>query len=332
MLPRRSLAFPLSLGIILICLLVMVLVGWILVTAFAAVRESESSVFWVLLPLGTIVLCAILAGVGFYLAYSVNSIRTNRQYANFVDAVTHELKSPIASLKLGLETMSRHRLSSDDTEKFTRAMQKDVHRLDRLISHLLQAAGLKVQPTEPDSELIDLKEFLRDCVVDVCTYHDFSEENISIETNDVRLYGSSLDFEIIFRNLIDNAVKYSGTPPRIEIVVTKLTRGTSDILLVAIENNGKSVPDSEKELVFNRFERTGVELERTKPGVGLGLYIVRMLLKRHRGTIRLETPQSNEGTRVVVEVPLASPTPSESQDIEATADENSQVQGEVLVV
>ena len=125
----------------MICLLILVIVGWILVTISGALREN-GSVYWVWLILGTIVLCGILAGVAFYLAQLVNSIRVNRRQANFIDAVTHELKSPIASLRLGLETMSRRKLSTEDMNKFTRAMKKDVHRLDRLVSHLLDAAGL----------------------------------------------------------------------------------------------------------------------------------------------------------------------------------------------
>ena len=309
MLHRRSLALPLALGITMICLLIVVIVGWILVTISGALRENGSSVYWVWLVLGTVVLCSILAGVAFYLAYAVNSIRINRRQANFIDAVTHELKSPMASLRLGLETMSRRKLSPQDTEKFTRAMKKDVHRLDRLISHLLDAAGLNVTEDDYRSETFDISEVIKDCISDVCTYHEFPEKLIAFSDQPIVHFGPVQDFEIIFRNLIDNAVKYSGKPPMISIHARKALsdpriENNAGAMIIEMENNGASVPDTEKQRVFERFERTGIELERTKPGVGLGLFIVKMLLKRNEGRIRLETPESGEGTRVVVEIPI----------------------------
>lgn len=300
MLPRRSLAVPLSLGITMICLLVMVLIGWILVTSFAAIKETNTSIFWVLLPLGTFILCCVLAGVAFYLAFSVKSIHINRRQANFIDAVTHELKSPIASIKLGLETMTRRQLSEKDMGMFTSAMKKDVRRLDRLISHLLHAASLNVENDEIVAEEFEFSKVVDECITDVCTYHAFDRSNIEVSIGSTRYFAAVMDFEIIFRNLLDNAVKYSGTPPKISVCLDETSDGS---IIVAIENNGTSVPDAERDRVFNRFERTGIELERTKPGVGLGLFIVRFLLKRNRGSVRLETPEHGGGTRVIVELP-----------------------------
>ena len=99
MFPRRSLALPLALGIAMICLLIVVIVGWILVTVWGALDNSGSSFYLVWLIVGTVILCGILAGVAFYLSFVVNSVQINLRQANFIDAVTHELKSPIASLR-----------------------------------------------------------------------------------------------------------------------------------------------------------------------------------------------------------------------------------------
>ncbi|MEC9093304.1 MAG: HAMP domain-containing sensor histidine kinase [Planctomycetota bacterium] len=296
----------------MICLVIVVIVGWILVTISGALSENGSWVYWVWLVLGTVVLCCILAGVAFYLAYAVNSIRINRRQANFIDAVTHELKSPMASLRLGLETMSRRKLSSQDMDKFTKAMKKDVHRLDRLISHLLNAAGLHLADGDSKGEVFDVCEVIKECIADVCTYHEFPETSIQFSEQSILHFGPVQDFEIVFRNLIDNAVKYCGKPPVISINVRNNLPGSriennEGVLIIEIENNGVSVPDSERQRVFQRFERTGIELERTKPGVGLGLFIVKMLLKRHQGRISLENPNGEEGTRVVVELPIQSP-------------------------
>ena len=253
--------------------------------------------------------------MAFYLAQLVNSIRVNRRQANFIDAVTHELKSPIASLRLGLETMSRRKLSTEDMNKFTRAMKKDVHRLDRLVSHLLDAAGLNVATDDLGSEIFDVREVIQECILEVCTYHQFPETNIILSEEPILHFGPVQDFEIIFRNLVDNAVKYCGDPPRITIEGELLAgAGTANrIMVIGIENNGASVPESEKKRVFERFERTGIELERMKPGVGLGLFIVRMLLQRNRGKIEIQTPKGGEGTRIHVEIPVQN-LPAEEDD------------------
>ena len=308
MLPRRSLALPLSLGIVMICLLVALLVGWIIVTVYAGIRDSGSSVYWVLLPIGTVVLGCVLAGVSIYLAISVKSLQVNRQQANFIDAVTHELKSPIAALKLGLETISRRQLSGDDKEKFTQAMKKDINRLDRLISHLLSAAGLNVE-SKPDMERVDLRQLVEESIEEVCTYRDFDAAHIRIDGECQAFTGPILDFGIVMRNLIDNAVKYSANPPVIKVsMAMSSSSGNQDPkwVILTIDNNGAVVKPSERASVFNRFERTGLELERTKPGVGLGLYIVRLLLDRNQGTIELDAPPDFAGTRVIVKLPFQS--------------------------
>lgn len=306
MFPRRSITFPLALGIAMICLLIVVIVGWILVTIRGALQENGSPVYWVWLIVGTVILCSILAGLAFYLSFLINSVRINLRQANFIDAVTHELKSPIASLRLGLETIARRKLSPEELERFVRAMKKDIFRLDRLVSHLLDAAGLNVGD-QPVREPCDWRQIVADCAAEVCAYRDFPVADIEWEVESFEHCGPIQDYEIIVRNLIDNAVKYCGDPPQIRITVSsrETARGEQRLIL-KVENNGSSVPDSEKKRVFDRFERTEFELERTKPGVGLGLYIVQLLVKRNQGRIRLETPESGEGTRVIVEVPLES--------------------------
>lgn len=299
----------------MIVLLIVVLVGWILVSVSGATGEDGSPVYWLWLIVGTVILCCILAGFAYYLSYLVSSVRVNRRQANFIDAVTHELKSPIASLRLGLETVSRRKLSDEDLHRFAAAMTKDVRRLDRLISHLLDAAGLNVVSAASANETFLVGEVLRDCIGDVCTYHEVSEELIKLEIPEISHHGPLADFEIIFRNLIDNAVKYSGDPPEIRVTVREVVddrRPDQSMLVAEIENNGKSISPWERDRVFERFERTGSELQRTRRGVGLGLYIVRMLVNRNRGRIRIQDAQSGEGTRIRVEIPLAKCPASES--------------------
>ncbi len=150
--PRRSIRFPVLLGIVLIVLLVALTVGWVIVSASAALGSEHSGVYWTLLAVGSTLFVLVLVGVVFYLALSVKAIRLNQRQSNFIDAVTHELKSPIASLKLYLQTLTRHQVTAEQQADFQRFMLADVRRLDELIDHLLDAARLE------HSELIDGEE------------------------------------------------------------------------------------------------------------------------------------------------------------------------------
>src|SRR5215813_2066815 len=143
MLPRRSIRWPIALGVILIVLVVVLTVGWIIVSASAALKSEHSGVYWTLLAIGSTFFVLVLVGVILYLILSVKAIRLNQRQSNFIDAVTHELKSPIASLKLYLQTLTRHQVTAEQQSDFQRFMLQDLDRLDGLIDHLLDAARLE---------------------------------------------------------------------------------------------------------------------------------------------------------------------------------------------
>src|SRR6185295_17661220 len=140
------------------------IVGWVILT----VREvDESAVFWVLLLVGTLFLVLVLVGVVLYLFISIKGIRLNRRQSNFIDSVSHELKSPIASLKLYLQTLSRRTVDEQRQADFYRFMLDDVARLDNLINHMLDAARLDQQPVEPEVD-VELADMLQNCADVVC--------------------------------------------------------------------------------------------------------------------------------------------------------------------
>ena len=158
---RTSLRWPITLGVIMIVLVVALIVGWVVVTMLGTER---SAAYWALLAVGTTFLVLVLVGVVLYLLISIKEIRLNRRQSNFVDSVTHELKSPIASLKLCLQTLSRRNVDEQRQADFYRFMLDDLARLDNLINHMLDAARLDQQPVEAeivDVELLPLAEKLR---------------------------------------------------------------------------------------------------------------------------------------------------------------------------
>src|SRR6185503_7830143 len=171
MFERRSLKLPITLGVIMIVLLVVLTVGWILLTAFILWQHGNPALGWTLLTVGTSFLVIVLVGVVIYLTLSIKSINLNQRQSNFVDSVTHELKSTIASLKLYLQTLTRQPVSDDERSNFHSMMLDDVERLDQLINHLLDAARLQRLNQSRETSELRLDVILRECALAVCSAH-----------------------------------------------------------------------------------------------------------------------------------------------------------------
>lgn len=296
MLERRSLSWPITLGVVMIVLVVALTVGWVLL----GLGERGGAFYWTLLAVGTTFLLLVLAGVITYLALSVKAINLNRRQANFMDSVTHELKSPIASLKLYLQTLNRRTLTHEEQANFFRFMLEDVERLDHLINHILDAARLERKPTAGEEEDIELAGFLRQCAEEVRLRHRAAEDSIAVDVKPSMVRTRRVDIDMIFRNVIDNAFKYGGSEPKIEVT----SRLTDDGMIVTeIKDNGPGIPFRFRRKIFRRFVRLGSELEREKPGTGLGLYIVYTLVRRMRGKVRVLDQPSGIGTVFEISLP-----------------------------
>jgi signal transduction histidine kinase len=303
MIERRSLKWPITLGVTMIVLIVALTVGWVLLAVFGAIKDQRSApIYWTLLPVGTLFLVLILVGVVFYLALSVKAINLNQRQSNFIDSVTHELKSPIASLKLYLQTMDRHPLNAEQYEGFVRFMLDDVERLDNLVNHLLDAARLTSMPRHGEMEEVSVDEVVRTCAKEVCLRHRQALDRIHLDLAPAVVSARHVDLAMIFRNLLDNAVKYAGEPPEVSVVSQLSPDGW---LVTSISDNGRGVPRSMRNQVFQRFVRLGMELERDKPGTGLGLYIVHTLVRRLGGQVRVIDRTNATGTVFEVRLPGA---------------------------
>lgn len=287
---RRSLGWPITLGVVMIVLLVALLVGWIVL----------SIGYWSVLAVGATFLLLVLAGVILYLTIAVKQISLNQRQSNFIDSVTHELKSPIASLKLYLQTLSRRQVTEQQQADFYRFMLDDLDRLDMLINHLLDAARLDRAPMEQESSDVRLDLVLRTCAETVCHRRRLPSETVSVEAAPSLVRARPVDVEIIFRNLIDNAVKYSG--PNAQVSVESWTNGRGAVV-TRVSDNGPGIPAKLRRKIFGRFVRLGNELERATSGTGLGLYIVRTLVGRMRGKIGVRGRGSQAGTVFEVELP-----------------------------
>ncbi len=313
MFKRSSLKLPITLGVLMIVSVIVLTVGWILLSAFGASSDSRwAPLYWTILTVGTAFFAFVLVGVVMYLTLSVEAINLNRRQSNFIDSITHELKSPLASLKLYLQTLGRRQVSREEQADFVRFMLDDVERLDSLINHLLDAARLEHRVADSDLEDIDVAENLRQCAEVVCLRYRLPTEVIHLDLEHCIVQARAIDLDLIFRNLIDNAVKYASRDPVVEV---SAKHHGMEQCIIQISDNGKGIPPALRRKIFGRFFRRGNELERETKGLGLGLYIVRTLVRRLHGKIQVTDREGAAGTTFAVTLPVKRvETPSAASD------------------
>jgi signal transduction histidine kinase len=294
MIRRSSLKWPIVLGVILLVLIVALLVFWIVAQA----PQGQ----WGLLTLGIVFFSLILIGVVLYFVLTLKEIRLTRRQANFIDSVTHELKSPIASIKLYLQTMQIRNVGEEQQREFHKMMMEDVERLDSLIDHLLVAAKLDHDQREEPAEDIPLLPILQSCREEILRRYNLAPEQVALICPELAVVrGRTKDLEMIVTNLLDNAAKYAGNPAQLQVSVE--SRLHQRRLVLKFSDNGKGISFDLRRKLFQRFERGGSELERTTQGTGLGLYLVRSLVAGLKGRIHVHSRGILKGATFDVELP-----------------------------
>ncbi|MDO4584157.1 MAG: HAMP domain-containing sensor histidine kinase [Planctomycetia bacterium] len=302
---RRTLIFLIVLTVLMIILLLLLIFAWIFVTLRAVWNQPEdSTVFWTFLPLGSLFLTLLLTGVIIYLVTSIKVLNLNVLQSSFMDSMTHELKTPIASLKLYLQTISRYGLSIHEEKAFLTHMMEDVERLDRLITQVVRAGQLGAgQKIAGSPETFWMSELLQEITREMTSRHQKPLSCVQLKISEEEpITTSRILLEIIFRNLIDNALKYSGEEPLIHVSVRQTRNGQ---IAARVVDNGPGIPRNLQKKVFHRFYRIGRELERSQKGTGLGLYIVKMCVQQLHGEIRVVNNTHRVGTTFILRIPVS---------------------------
>jgi signal transduction histidine kinase len=290
---RRALQWSITLSVVLMVLNVTLMVCWIVLLA-------EHS-YWSALAIGTVVFVLILVGLSFYLVLTMKEVRLNQRQANFIDSVTHELKSPIAALRLYLETLQMRVLERDQQEEFYSVMEQELNRLDHLISQLLEVGRLDAIGQQADPEDIVMEPLLRQCARTACAHHKCEEPEVfTFEIEPTIIHTRSMLLEMIFGNLMDNAIKYGGENPKVDIQARLTDSGK---VIIRVADNGEGVPLELRKKIFQIFYRGGSELERRRKGTGLGLYIARTLIHLLKGKISVHNRVGQPGSVFEVELP-----------------------------
>jgi signal transduction histidine kinase len=302
---RSTIGLPVTLSVSIMALNVVLMICWIIIL----VNQSG----WAALAVGVVAFTLILIGASLWLVLTIKEIRLNHRQANFVDSVTHELKSPIAALQLYLETlrMRNRDLNDAQREEFHAVMEQELHRLDRLISQLLEVGRLDAIGEQEEPEEMEVAALLKQAVESAALHHQVpAAEVFNFDVPPLRLNGRRIVLELILSNLVDNAVKYGGEPPRVDISARE---APGQKLHLSIRNNGQGIPYDDRKKVFQIFYRGGSELERRRKGTGLGLYIVHTLVRRLKGRIAVhDRPDGESGCVFEVDLPGLVPAPIET--------------------
>jgi signal transduction histidine kinase len=287
---RKSAIFFLVLGICLIGLAVALNVGWILLN----LREVA------LLVLGIIFFALIITGLVLNTIFLLREIRRNEQHDTFINAVTHELKTPIASIKLYLETLKTRELPEERRREFYDRMLADSNRLLGTVEQVLQAGRTSEKNRGTRFDEIDLNGFLEETIDLVRARHNLENGAVrySAPTNEIKIVGDKGELQTAFTNLLDNAVKYSAGDPKISIRVKSSAMNKADIY---IKDNGVGIPPADLKRIFKRFYR--VSQSAGPKGTGLGLAIVQSIIVRHGGRVGAESKGEGKGSTFWVQLP-----------------------------
>lgn len=304
---RRSIGLPLALGIVLTILVVALAVGWqiIVVGDPRPAAADLRTVDWVLLVLGTLFFALVLAGLIWLWIWLIREMRLNQRQRAFLDAVTHEMKTPLASLRLYLDTLTRHDPEAERRQHFLERMRDDLDRLDGTVDQVLAAARAEEPGRPVPRGRVSLADLLGECISEIRTRHALPEESVRLDVvtrADVR--GNATELSVVFRNLLENAVKYSPDPVDVRV---RVEQNGSDRVEVDIRDRGIGIPPAELRKIFQRFYRAGRDVQRTASGLGLGLFIVRNLVRRQGGRVVARSEGSGEGSRFVVTLRAAPP-------------------------
>ena len=261
-----------------------------------------------LLVAGLILFPLIITGAILNTVFLVREIRRNEQHENFINAVTHELKTPIASVKLHLQTLQQRKVDEAKRQEFYQVMVEDCDRLLSTVEQVLRAGKLRHRADRAAFQPVDLVRVMDECLALAQTRYRLTPGELTYRSTFApgsrpRVLGDEDDLKAVVLNLVDNAIKYSGDAVTVAV---ELAQTDSRAATIRVTDKGVGIPVSEHSQIFNRFYRVpGVMTTRIK-GAGLGLFIVRAVVARHGGAVFAQSDGPGLGTTFTVQLPLTS--------------------------
>lgn len=288
---QKAVAFYITLGSVLVAIALYLNVGWI-ITHYKRVGP---------LVLGIIFFALIISGIVIYTVFLVLEIRRNDQHNSFIDAVTHELKTPIASIRLYLETLQSRELSAEQRGHFYRIMLDDSDRLLYTVEQVLKAGAEGHKREKVDFQPVPIAALVEDIAQVVRLRYHLAPDELAVnsQADGIDVLGDPEDLRTAISNLLDNAVKYSPKKRRIEVSLS----ADAEFVSLQVADRGIGIPPKELKKIFARFYRVPLKGVRSVKGTGLGLFIVHSIVKRHGGRVYAQSLGEERGSVFTIELP-----------------------------
>jgi two-component system, OmpR family, sensor histidine kinase SenX3 len=291
---RKSVAFFITLGVCLIMLAVALNVGWIILNW----REVA------LLVLGIVFFDLLIFGLIINTTFLIREIRRKEQHDAFINAVTHELKTPVASIRLYLETLKTRDVDEQQRQEFYNIMLADSDRLNKTVEQVLRASRMRHRQRRIATSAINLGEMVRECLELARVQYGLNETHLmyteSPEASNARVSGDMDELRSAFANLLDNAVKYSDDEVR---VIVSVSAPDEKRVTVRVADRGIGIPQTQLKRIFKRFYRVPGQFMARVKGTGLGLFIVKSVVKKHGGRVYAESAGPGQGSIFTVQLP-----------------------------
>jgi two-component system, OmpR family, sensor histidine kinase SenX3 len=293
---RKKIAFFVVLGICLVALAVTLNVSWIILHW----RQG------VLLFIGVIFFAAIILGLILNTGFLVREIRLNEYHDSFINAVTHELKTPITSIRLYLETLQRRDVDEAQRQQFYKLMLDDTDRLRGTVEQVLKAGEVRYKYVAWNPTDVDFGNLVRECMELARSRHHLQPAALhwqdpgGINGNEIKVHGDPDELRTAVTNILDNAIKYSGSEVDVSVGIET---PNENLIALRVRDRGVGIPAGELKRIFKRFYRVPRRSPGHAKGTGLGLFIVRAIARAHGGKVFAESAGEARGTTVTLELP-----------------------------
>jgi signal transduction histidine kinase len=238
-------------------------------------------------------------------SFLVRELKRSEQHDSFINAVTHELKTPVASIRLHLETLQRRDLPEAQKQEFYRLMLTDTDRLTETVEQVLRAGRAGDKRAGREKSAVDFRQLVRECMDAARTRHHLAAEALHYEETSTNgagmpVLGSAEDLRTAVFNVLDNAIKYSGESVNVRV---RLEMPEEKRIVLRVQDQGIGIPPDDMKSIFKRFYRVNHRSLAHVKGTGLGLFIVKSIAHKHGGKVFAESAGEGHGTTIIMELP-----------------------------